>query len=257
MAAKIVAEIRKPGRAAWVDKPGGLLDRYVWEKWPHDVRIAFQDSLRRNASRSILSVPDSAMPMVANSPVGKVFFQFRRMAVAAQATIGPELYARDGQMIRTLAASAAGGALIYIANTLLQSAGRRDRKAFLEERLELDMVLRAAFSRSLYSAFVPTAIDTLVSDIGRQEPVFSFSRTTGLQGGFLLGNPTIDWFDRMGFPKDPLRVPRAMLAPGIPHYDFSRQDLRAIQGTLVPNIVGLKNALDRWAEGLPDTSYED
>lgn len=245
--------------AVWVDKPGGTLDHMGFENWDPHLRRKFNEATSRTARRLVLENNATGYAQWMTTPVGKMLAQFRTFAFGAHsAKFLTEMKARDATTAYIIAATSVGAAALYTARTLFDASVQSDRKKFLEDRLSTKKVMLAAYSRASYSAMFPTFIDTLVSDMGRQDPWFSYARTTGLRGGGIIGNPTVDLLKETGFNPldfDPLKVPRAIAAPLIPGYRFSQQDWRAIKaGLAIPDILNLRKLADQYAKELPAES---
>jgi len=253
----IMAQIKQ--HAVWADKPGGRLDHLGLEQWDPFLRRSFDQAASRTIRRLILENSPTSYAKWMSSPGGKVLAQLRTFAFGAHtAKFLAEVQMRDATTAYTIAFTTIGSAALYTSRVMLDAAVQKDRKKYLEDRLSPDKVMKAAYSRAAYSALFPTAIDSLWSDMGRQDPIFSFARTSGLRGGGIVGNPTVDFLNETGFSPldfDPLRVPRAIAAPVIPGYQFSRQDYRALKsGLAIPDILNLRKLMDRYAQDLPPTS---
>lgn len=256
-AGNIAEQIRQ--HAVWVDKPGGALDHMGFENWDPHLRRQFQQATSRTVRRLVMENNATGYAQLMTTPAGKMLAQFRTFAFGAHASkFLVEAKTRDATTAYIIAVTSVGAAALYTARTLFDASVQSDRKKFLEDRLNTKKVMLAAYSRASYSALFPTFIDTLVSDMGRQDPWFSYARTTGLRGGGILGNPTVDFLKETGFNPldfDPLKVPRAIAAPLIPGYDFSQQDWRAMKaGLAIPDILNLRKLADEYAKELPAES---
>jgi hypothetical protein len=255
----ILGQIRQ--HAVWTDKPGGTLDHMGFENWDPHTRRIFQQATSRTARRLVQENSPTSYAQWMTGPVGKMLSQYRNFAFTAHtAKFLAEVKTRDATTGYIIAATSVGAMALYTARTLLDASVRKDKREFLEDRLSLKKVVFAGYSRAGWSALFPTAIDTLVSDLGPYQPIFSYARTTGLRGGGLIGNPTVDFLKETGFNPldfDPLKVPRAIAAPLIPGYQFSQQDWRAMKaGLAIPDILNLRKLADEYAKELPATSDE-
>jgi hypothetical protein len=255
----ILDQIRQ--HAVWTDKPGGTLDHMGFENWDPHTRRIFQQATSRTARRLVQENSPTSYAQWMTGPVGKMLSQYRNFAFTAHtAKFLAEVKTRDATTGYIIAATSVGAMALYTARTLLDASVRKDKREFLEDRLSLKKVVFAGYSRAGWSALFPTAIDTLVSDLGPYQPIFSYARTTGLRGGGLIGNPTVDFLKETGFNPldfDPLKVPRAIAAPLIPGYQFSQQDWRAMKaGLAIPDILNLRKLADEYAKELPATSDE-
>jgi hypothetical protein len=255
----IAEEIKK--HAVWANKPGGTLRHMGFENWDPHLRRQFSQAASRTVRRLVLENNPTSYAQWMTRPVGKVLAQFRTFSfVSHSAKFLAEFRTRDITTSYVIAATTVGAASLYVARTLMDAAVQKDKKEFLEDRLDAKKIMLAAYSRSSYSALFPTFVDTLISDFGRQDPLFSFARTTGLRGGGLIGNPTVDYLKEIGFNPldfDPLKVPRAIVGPLSPDYRFSQQDWRALKaGLAIPDILNLRKLADQYARELPPTSTD-
>lgn len=180
---------------------------------------------------------------------GRIFTQFRSFGISAweSATLGNIQQLRQGNFRAFLTIVLPGifGGLAYAARTYLDSIGRQDREKFLDQRLSVEAMARAAFNRAPASSLLPMAVDTM-AEVGGYDPIFSFARTSGLEGDVLFGNPT---FDVLAKYKDLVPVNAAIDS----EREYTRQNFRALR-TLIPfqNLVGVKNVLDYVESGLPN-----
>lgn len=182
------------------------------------------------------------------STMGKIFTQFRAFMLVSHAKqFLHNIKRRDFAAFSAMAWSSFFGASSYILQTHVNALGRDDRNKFLRERLSLEEVGKAAFSRSTWAALLPTGIDAVYWATG-QEPAFSYKRSTGLATGLVAGNPVFDLLDTTG--KVLQGGSRALLNPD---YVWSRSQQRALNSILpLQNAIGIKNVLNMMVEGLPE-----
>jgi hypothetical protein len=139
------------------------------------------------------------------------------------------------------------GGSAYVLQTHINAIGRDDKEKFLQERLSVEEIGKAAFMRSSWAALLPGAFDTLMWATG-QEPAFAYKRSTGLATSFIAGNPVFDLLDTTG--KVIQGGSRSLLNP---EYQWSRGQQRALNSLLpFQNAIGIKNVLNTMVEGLPE-----
>lgn len=250
MAKRIAGEIKKHG----VTEKGLIgveLTRSNMDRWT-DIEAAshFRIAISKQARRLILVNNQAAYAKWMTTEAGKVVSQLRTFSFGAWTNkFLYEVRMRDAQAFINVGVTTAAAGLVYVGRTYLDSVGKPDRKQFLKDRLSTGSIAKAAFSRAAWSSMIPMAVDTLVGDIGQRKPVFSFARTTGLEGGALFGNPTLDWANKA------TKSIGALQAPVFGDYEFSKQDVRNLRDALwVPNVLGLRNVIDQLSRRLPDRS---
>ncbi|MBN9020038.1 MAG: DUF882 domain-containing protein [Rhizobiales bacterium] len=192
MAERIFRQIRKHSSKEAVEGSGkrsyaaGNFDRWddkeafahfrtaVW-RWS---RLAIQENFQGQSNRFL------------GHWTGRTIFQFRTFMLGAHTTqLLRNLHIRDFSGFSTWLLTSLTGAMVYAAQTHLNSIGRSDRKEFLEERLSLGALGRAAFQRGSWSALMPTVFDTALDAAGF-DPLFN-TRASGTGSSF-LDNPSLD-----------------------------------------------------------------
>ena len=138
------------------------------------------------------------------------------------------------------------GGLAYTLQTHVNSIGRDDKESFLEERLSVTEIGKAAFQRAGWFSLFPAAIDTGLSLVG-EDPMFAYGRTTGLASNLFRGIPLVDLVDNAS--RAVVGGSRVLFND---EYQWSRGQQRALN-SLVPfqNAMGIKNVLNLTLEGLP------
>lgn len=135
-------------------------------------------------------------------PLGQLLLQFRSFMIVSHAKqFLHNIKRNDFMAYQAMATSIMFGTMGYMMQTYINSVGRRDRKEFLAERLltedgDLDIAKIASqgFARSSWSAFFPGAIDTTLL-IGQYDPVFGYSRSSGLASDFIKGTIPVSTVD--------------------------------------------------------------
>lgn len=223
-------------------------------EWDDDAAIgAFHRAFDLTTSRLVLARNPSDMPhWAANTAWGQTLAQFRSFSFMAWRNktmyAGHRFRNGDANYATRLLLSSAANALVYAANVGIKGLGKPDAGDWYDEKLSVEEILKASFSRAAYASIVPMAIDTASSTAGFGD-VFSGARTTELRGGLLNGNPTYQYVSNLS------RLPRAVIGPMIPfnEYRLNRQDARAVRDLALPGIVGFRNAFEHLIEDLPAT----
>jgi len=175
-----------------------------------------------------------------DSALGKTMLQFRNFVTTAYSKqLLHGLHMRDFTFFSAAMSSTFIAALVYIAQTHIQAIGKSDneKKEFLESRLNLSTIGRAAFQRSTYSTLLPTFIDTGTNLFGI-EPMFNY-RSSGLDINLVTGNPSYRLIEK-GWGA----VKGIGTALADDEYDFSKQSLYKIKAILpFQNMLGVTNIL--------------
>jgi len=202
-------------------------------------RDAFTFALQRWMRRAIQKNDIGDLPQFMTTDVGKIIFQFRSFMMvswAKQAIHGVRMH--DFETFATFIGSMLFGALGYGLLTSVNAVGRPDADEYLEERLNPTQLATAAFYRAGWASLLPMGIDTGTMVAG-VDPIFAHARVTQMSTDFLFGNPTFDLIDSGS------KALRGMAASAVnPEYQYSQQDYRALQRTLMfQNVTGIRNAL--------------
>lgn len=252
MAQRILDQLKE--HKTLVEGPGG--GKYTatnFENWT-DVEAAtnFRNAVVKQTNRLILRNNPTAYAKWMTTEWGKVIAQLRTYAFGAWTNkLLYNVKMADAQALVSLGISSVAAAGTYMLRTYLDSIGNPDRENFLANRLAPDKVLMAGFSRAAYSSLIPTAVDTVWHDMMGREAMFSYARGSGIEGGALLGNPTVQWAGKA------VRIPSAVFGPALSDYDFSKGDVNTLKtGLFIPRIYGVENALSQLVDrlGLPEQS---
>jgi hypothetical protein len=188
-----------------------------------------------------------------DSGLGKTMLQFRNFVITAYSKqLLHGLHMRDFTALAGAMSSAFIASLVYIAQTNVQALGKSEseKEEFLEKRLSIGSIGKAAFQRSTYASLLPIFYDTLASPFGG-EPMFNY-RTSGLEINLITGNPTYNLIDK-GF--GAIKSIGTALADD--EYDFSKQSAYKIKAILpYQNMLGITNILQYMIDesDLPSTS---
>lgn len=229
---------------------GPKMVRLNLDQWDPAVASQFMAAVTKTTNRIVLRNNPAAYAKWMTHPMGQVVAQLRTFAFGAHRNkLLFELQQRDRISAQNLVVGTLAAGLVYAARTYVESLARDDGDEYRRDRLSPKKIAAASFSRAAWSSMLPTAIDTVVADIGQRQPVFSFSRTTGLEGGALLGNPTFDWANGVA------RAIGSLQAPFASDYDFSKEDVRNwMKAAFIPNIAGVKSIIEHLTKKLPDKS---
>lgn len=189
----------------------------------------------------------------ADGTIGKTLLQFRNFMLNAYGKqLVHGIHMKDFTAFSAAMSSAFVASLVYVAQTYAQSIGkgRQQREDFLEDKLKLGSIGKAAFQRSTYSTLFPTLIDT-GAYLSGFNPLFNY-RTTGLDSNIITGNPTYSLFANAS-----TAVRNTGKAIFDDQYDFSKSDANKYLRILpYQNMLGIKNVMQYLidASDLPEKS---
>jgi hypothetical protein len=189
----------------------------------------------------------------ADGTIGKTLLQFRNFMLNAYAKqLLHGIHMKDFTAFSAAMSSAFIASLVYVAQTYAQSVGkgRQQREDFLEDKLNIKSIGKAAFQRSTYSTLFPTLVDTGAYLTGFN-PLFNY-RTTGLDSNIITGNPTYTLFANATS-----AVRNTGKAIFDDEYDFSKSDANKWLRILpYQNMLGIKNIMQYLidASDLPEKS---
>ena len=219
------------------------------EAWTDiEARDAFSYAIARWTRQSIQQNDVGNLNIHMTSTMGKILTQFRAfMLVSHSKQFLHNIKRNDFAAYQAMMWSTFYGATAYVLQTHVNAIGRDDKQKFLNERLSVEEIGKAAFVRSSWAALLPGGFDTVMWATG-QEPIFAYKRSTGLATSFIAGNPVFDLLDTTG--KTIQGGSRALLNP---EYQWSRGQQRALNSLLpFQNAIGIKNVLNTMVEGLPE-----
>tara|TARA_R110002153_G_scaffold273276_1_gene443647 strand:+ start:45 stop:3383 length:3339 start_codon:yes stop_codon:yes gene_type:complete len=122
-------------------------------KWKPDVREAFSNighrDARTNVQESDLSTSNK---LLKQSQIGRSMFQFLNFTFSSMEQQSQRLAVRTmngdaGSVAKLLTASVGMGALMYVARTHLNAAGRSDRQEYLDERFKMENIIAGAVAQ--------------------------------------------------------------------------------------------------------------
>lgn len=205
------------------------------------------------ASRNIQTNDVGNLSAWMHGEAGRMMIQFRTFALSAW----QKQTLRRLQMHEAADAAAALYTMllasgVYAVQQHLASVGRPDAEEFRAERLSLDRILAAGFSRSGWSSLIPGAFDNTTNLFAlREEPMFRYGRYSDLSTVGFLQNPTFNLIDSA------VRSTRAASEQaqnliGAGDFDFTQADARAMS-QLLPyrNVLGLNNAVEAFIGNRP------
>lgn len=168
------------------------------ENWPPDAREAFGVALARWTRRTIQQNDVGNLSLFMTKPWGQVISQFRTFQIVSHSKqLLHNLAMNDMRAYLAMSFSSLTAGAAYMAQQNVKMIGMSDkeRKKYAEENLGLVNVAKAGFSRSSWSAFIPSTVDS-VAYFTTDDPIFSY-RTTGLQQNFVEGIPTVQAFQNL------------------------------------------------------------
>jgi len=213
-----------------------------------EARDAFSYAIARWTRQSIQQNDIGNLNIHMTSTMGKILTQFRAFTLVSHSKqFLHNIKRNDFAAYQAMMWSTFYGGSAYVLQTHVNALGRDDKEKFLQERLSVEEIGKAAFMRSSWAALLPGAFDTLMWATG-QEPAFAYKRSTGLATSFIAGNPVFDLLDTTG--KVIQGGSRSLLNP---EYQWSRGQQRALNSLLpFQNAIGIKNVLNTMVEGLPE-----
>jgi hypothetical protein len=231
-----------------------------WHGWDDiEARDAMLNAVFREARRLVQEedLGDTAKWMHGN--LGKMLAQFRRFALVAYTKQTLHGIAHQDAETYTRAIVSMGlAALAYQARWELRlaqmEAGGTDQEKLEEmraEHLSWDRLAAASWANSTYASLSPVAIDTLSTRVIGQS--FFDTRTSGLEGDILTGNPT------MRTVKGVQRAAQSVWeATARDDRQLTQSDARAVRA-LMPyqNLLGMDLAFSALTADLPEQDEDD
>ena len=251
MGQRIINQLSNPNIVETVD---GLLGRRVKaineSKWTdREAFAAFVVAVDKWSRRVVQQNDIGQMAPWMTTDAGRTLVQFRSFAVGAwEKQLLFNAQQADGRAFAAAMVPMFFGGLSYMAMTSINSVGRKDAEKYRKQMLAPDKVAKAAFARGGFSSIIPMAVDTPLSWMG-YDPIFSFSRTSGIESDPLFGNPTLTAF------WEGKNAARSLRAPLESDYSFSQEDMRSLRSILpFQNLTGIRNGLDAIQTRLPKRS---
>lgn len=255
MGERILAQVREHAPKTASKGPAGVvvngLNMAAWTDL--EAAAALRRLMTIDVNRLILQGNSVQLSHWMTTPLGRIVIQFRQYpAIALRSKLLHGIQKRDASIVARWGFEAAAQALTYVFRMWVMSLPMQDRDKFLAEKLSRDEIVKAGFSRASWSTFIPMAVDTVWDDALQRGPVFSGARTTNLQGGAVMGNPTFDWVASV------FKSAGSLQAPVARDYQFSQRDVDNFRKALaVPNLWGVREAFKAMSSGLPERSKAD
>ncbi len=183
-------------------------------------------------------------PLISESTFLKILLQFQKFNINAySAKTLRALKTRDIDALGRFFGSMLFATLSYMIYTYAVTVGDpKERK----KRLSLENIAAATFARSGYASVLPGVYDTGAEFLGF-EPIFSYTRSSGLAKDFLTGNPTVSFLGDLG--SGASGILRALTQED---YQFSLKDIRNIRRAMFfQNMAGIGQLLDIMEQNLP------
>lgn len=230
------------------------------DKWDRDIAMDFKDVLANMTYRAVQENDIGSSAWWMHTGLGRMLMQFRSFvfnALVKQSIYGARFSFADGrpdaQVFSAFALTMFFGGMSYVGRSYINSIGRDDQEEYLEKRVgSVENVAAGAFNATGYASILPGVIDTGLWFTGASDPLFAYTRTSGLASDFITGNPTVRTAENLvGAARSIVRTPQG-------DYDFSKEDLRRWQAlTPLGNVTGIRNGFAIIAQDLPDQSQED
>jgi len=217
-------------------------------------RDAFTVAITRWARQAIQQNDVGNLNIHMTSTMGKMLTQFRGfMIVSYTKQFLHNIKRNDFAAYSSMMYSSIFAGAAYTLQTHAKSILRDDKSEFLEERLSVKEIGKAAFQRSSWASLLPGIVDT-ATYFHQDEPIFAYGRTTGLASNFFTGNPTIDLVDKLG--KAGSGFSRSIL--NADEYQFSQSHGRAAK-SIIPfqNALVITNVMNKMLEDLPESAKVD
>ncbi|CAB4139558.1 hypothetical protein UFOVP347_37 [uncultured Caudovirales phage] len=220
MVARIGEQMRRHAGSTTSDFRASELRTLGLNQWNDlEARSAFEHAVFRMSRRVIQENDIGMLSPWMSSPLAKTILQFRTFMVGAWTKqLLHNIHMRDFNTFAAFTGAMFAAGVAYTAQTHLQSIGRSDREKFLDERLSVEKLAAASFSRAGFASMIPMGMDTLAR-AGGFDPMFDF-RTTGQASDVFFGNPTV------GLMNDALAIPRGLSEAA--RGDFGQQDARGM-----------------------------
>lgn len=240
-----LAKHRTVEKGMWRDQ----VRRINFDRWTDlEAREAFISAMDRLARRMVLENDPGTMHRWMSGPLSSLLLQFRVFLIGAYSKhlLHPIHMAKTSpEAAFTTFAGFMGcsfwAAMGYMLQTSVQSASRSDREEYLQKKLALPELAKAAFQRASYASLIPMAVDSGGAFLG-VDPFFT-ARSTALPSNILLGNPTVDLlFDAPG-----------RVLKGVRRGALTQRDMRAA-AALAPlqNTLPIQSFLNVLIQDLPE-----
>lgn len=163
----------------------------------------FMGLVARETNLTVINAKPNAVYKIMSHPLASLFLQFKTFmfnSLAVSTTRAIKLGPKYGAM--SLLMGSTWGALVYMTQQYLNATGRDDREKFLKERMTLDGLLAAGFSRSAVASVFPMMIDSALGlasmASGEDLRQFTNARSSGLGADLITGTPVIRTINDIG-----------------------------------------------------------
>jgi len=210
-------------------------------------RDAFVLAISRWTRRSIQQNDVGNLNKYMTTTWGKLLTQFRTfMLVSYEKQTLNLLSAKDFRAATAMYTSVFFAGASYIGQTSLNAQFREDKQEYLDERLSVKEIGKAAFQRSSWASLIPAMVDSGAL-FYLDQPVFAYGRTTGLASNLVTGVPVVD----LGQKAHTVITggSRALLNPD---YQWSQSQQRALNSIApLQNALGIKAGLQKLVDLQP------
>jgi hypothetical protein len=204
-----------------------------WQAEAPDTYDKFRFTVYRETNRIILDPDIGKTPYILHHPLIKPLFQFRRfMLVAYSSHLLKGMHNMNLDTAAAFAGSMFLGGIAYMMQTGVNYAN--DPEA-LEKHLAPEEIAKAAFNRAGFSSILPMVTDSALGMLG-YDPQFAYTRNSTLPSGALIGNPSVDFANKLW---NTAGTATGVLAG---NRDATQQDIKSAY-SLLPfnNAVGIRN----------------
>ena len=209
----------------------------------------YRQGVLKNVLRLTSGGDATDKPLWMSAPIGKLFGQLRSWGLSQWSR--NFLYTaqiKDAGAVAAAASSIVGTGLLYGARVYLNSIGREDAQDYRDNMLTDERLVLAALGKNSFVNVIPGAIDFAAPFAG-YDPVFSFARTSGIQGGDLRSTPVGDF--AFSAASAIAQTARSIYSED---YVFSQQTADNYRRAFLPNIFGVQQMMQRFTESLPERS---
>jgi hypothetical protein len=170
------------------------MDYETWKAESPDVYDKFRFTIYREVNRIILEPDIGKTAYLMHHPLMKPMLQFRRfMLTAYHSQFLHGMHHAGWETASTFAATMFMGGIAYAAQTGVNYAHDPEE---LAKRMQTTEIAKAAFNRAGMSSVFPMLADTGRAMLG-YDPMFQNSRTSMQPSGAIVGNPSVDFINKM------------------------------------------------------------
>lgn len=220
------------------------LETVDWERWlkeEPETYQKFQTTLSRKVRDAIQDQDlGETMPFM-HTTVGKIFSELKTFMLVAHAkNFLKNLHYRDSTSMQIMAISMVGNALAYMTQTAINFA---HDPAELQERLSMERVTAAVMARTALFGVMPLVASSGYSAATGGESLFQPGATTNTDNRSVIP-PSGTILSRLG------NAPANLMGMARTDTVTTQKEGRELTG-LTPNLWGLRNIANYWANTLP------